>query len=56
MAKDRTICEYYECFGKCSKGKEADYKGYCQHCKSWKGRKGAKLVNKKRESKYKYYE
>ena len=33
MAKDRIyICEFYECKGKCAKGREANYNGLCQRC------------------------
>lgn len=41
MAKDRLApCQYYECFGKCSKDKEVDHKGLCQHCNKYQSRKG----------------
>ena len=51
--KDRVICEYYICKGNCSKGRDADYNGYCKHCNKWSARKGTKLVNKKKDSKRK---
>lgn len=50
MAKDRIEpCVYYICAGKCEKGREADYKGYCQKCKKYVPRARIKHVNQKKE-------
>lgn len=55
MAKDRLIpCIYYISKGQCSKGREAEQYGYCQHCNKYKPRKGGK--NLIREIKHKYKE
>ena len=58
MAKDRLApCEYYICKGQCSKGKEAEQKGLCQHCDKYRPRKGWKNTNdKRRKERYKYYD
>ena len=33
MSKYReTPCKYYVSYRECSKGREAEHKGYCQHC------------------------
>lgn len=58
MAKDRLApCQYYECFGKCSKNKEANHKGLCQHCSKYQPRKGWKNTNdKRRKERYEYYD
>lgn len=51
--KDRILlCEYYECKGKCSKGKDADIKGYCQHCGEYypqKGRVAIKNIKRQKQ-------
>lgn len=50
MSKDRlTPCVYYICAGKCEKNREADYKGYCQHCDRYKPRAKERHLNKKKE-------
>ena len=50
MAKDRIEpCMYYECAGQCSKGREADYKGYCQRCDKYIPRVHVKHKNMKKE-------
>ena len=55
--KDRLApCIYYICKGKCDKGRNAEQKKLCQTCDKYKARKGFKVVNKKKENKYKYYE
>ena len=37
--------EFYECKGKCEKGREADHSGYCQKCKLYKPRVRKKHIN-----------
>ena len=55
--KDRLApCIYYICKGECTKGRNAKQKKLCQTCDKYKARKGFKVVNKKKENKYKYYE
>lgn len=40
MAKDRELaCKYYVCEGECSKGREANFKGYCQKCNKYDANK-----------------
>lgn len=57
MSKERLApCIYYVCKGKCDKGRNAEQKKLCQTCDKYKARKGFKVVNKKKENKYKYYE
>lgn len=57
MAKDRLApCQFYICKGECSKGKNAEQNKTCKTCSKYRPRKGFKVVNKKREEKYKYYE
>ena len=41
MAKDREIvCKYYECEGKCKKGREGTFRYYCQKCNKYDPIKG----------------
>ena len=48
MAKFReTLCKYYICKGSCSMGKDAEYKGICQHCAKYAPRSKEKHENKK---------
>lgn len=57
--KDRNSpCVYYECKGKCSKGRVAEQNGICQKCSKYKPRKGFKDVGriKRKKEKEKYYE
>ena len=56
--KDRLApCQFYICKGKCSKGREAEQKGLCQHCDKYRPRKGWKNTNdKRRKERYKYYD
>lgn len=50
MAKFReTPCEYYICKGECEKGRDAEYKGYCQKCDKYKPRAREKHKNRKRD-------
>ena len=50
MAKDRqTPCVSYICKGECSKGREADHAGYCQHCDKYKPRARVRYLNKKKQ-------
>lgn len=49
MAKDRIEpCKYYVCAGQCEKGREADYRGYCQKCNKYEPRAKKKHVNQKK--------
>ena len=52
-----TPCKYYVAYGECTKGREADYKGYCQHCSKysprakvrhiiWRQTKNERILNK----------
>lgn len=58
MAKYREQpCIHYECKGKCDLGREADHKGLCQHCSTYKPRAKAIFGNKKyKANKFKYVE
>lgn len=50
MSKDRIEpCKYYECFGQCNKGREADLHGYCQRCDKYEPRAKRKHKNQKKE-------
>ena len=50
-------CIYYTAFGEpCQKGRISDIKHSCKNCPKYKPRKNFKVVNKKREERYKYYE
>lgn len=49
MAKDRIEpCKYYICAGQCSKGREANHKGYCQKCEKYVPRVRKKHINEKK--------
>lgn len=50
MAKDRIApCQYYIAKHKCSKDRDAEQFGYCQHCDKYYPRKGSsKLVHELR--------
>ena len=42
MAKDReVVCKYYECEGKCKKGREGTFRKACQTCKKYKAKEGS---------------
>lgn len=50
MSKDReTPCKYYICAGECTKGREAEHNGYCQHCNKYVPRARVRHLNKKKE-------
>ena len=50
MSKDRIEpCSYYVCAGECEKGREADYRGYCQRCDKYQPRAKVRHLNKKKE-------
>lgn len=50
MAKDRqTPCKYYIAFGECSKGREANHKGYCQKCGKYVPRVKERHLNRKKQ-------
>lgn len=52
--KDReTICEYYVCKNECSKGRVADFRGYCQRCDKYKPRSHERHINRKKQKQYK---
>lgn len=43
MAKTREIvCIHYQCKGVCDLGKDAEFYGHCQTCKTYKPKSGAK--------------
>lgn len=49
MSKYReTPCKYYLSYGECSKGREAEHKGYCQHCDKYCPRAKVRHINKKK--------
>lgn len=53
MAKFKEIpCRFYIAFGVCQKGREAEHRGYCQHCGKYEPRAKVKCINKKKR----YYE
>ena len=48
--KDRIEpCEFYECKGKCEKGRESDHSGYCQKCDKYYPRVKRRHLNKKKQ-------
>ena len=50
MAKFReTPCKFYICLGQCQKGRDAEYKGYCQKCSKYEPRAKVKNRNKKKD-------
>ena len=50
MAKDRIEpCLFYICAGECEKGREADYRGYCQKCSKYVPRVRVKHPNQKKQ-------
>lgn len=50
MAKFREVpCKYYIALGRCQKGREAEYKGYCQHCGKYEPRAKIRHFNKKKQ-------
>lgn len=41
--KNREIqCKFYECEGKCLKGREGTFYGSCQHCTKYQKKMGAR--------------
>lgn len=47
MAKDKEIaCIHYECEGQCALGKNAEFYGHCQSCKTYKATPGGKPARK----------
>ena len=41
--KTREIaCQHYKCHGSCALGKDADFYGHCQTCKTYSAQKGGK--------------
>ncbi|HIS48619.1 MAG TPA: hypothetical protein IAB46_13910 [Candidatus Scybalocola faecigallinarum] len=50
MAKYREVpCKYYVALGQCQKGREAEHKGYCQHCGKYEPRAKVRSLNKKKQ-------
>lgn len=50
MSKYReTPCKYYISYGECSKGRNAEHKGYCQHCDKYHPRVRIRHINKKKQ-------
>lgn len=50
MSKDReTPCKFYVCAGECTKGREAEHNGYCQHCNKYVPRARVRHLNRKKE-------
>ena len=50
MSRFREIpCMYYICKHECTKGKDADYRGLCQHCDVYKPRAKERILNKKKQ-------
>lgn len=45
-----TPCKHYVCLGECAKGRDAEYKGYCQRCDKYEPRAKIKHKNRKKES------
>ena len=43
-----TPCKYYLAYGECTKGRNANYKGYCQHCNKYCPRAKVRHLNKKK--------
>lgn len=49
MSKDReTPCKFYVCAGECTKGRQAEHNGYCQHCNKYVPRARVRHLNKKK--------
>ncbi len=49
MARYREVpCKYYIAMGQCQKGREAEHRGYCQHCGKYEPRAKVKKLNKKK--------
>ena len=47
MAKDRErVCQYYECEGKCKKGRAGTFRDACQTCNKYNALKGARPKRK----------
>ena len=47
MAKDReVVCKYYECEGKCKKGRKGTFRYYCQKCNKYDPIKGREPARK----------
>lgn len=50
MSKDRqTPCLYYICEHECKKNRNAEHKGYCQHCDKYKPRARLRHINVKKQ-------
>ena len=50
MAKDRIEpCKFYICAGQCTKGRDANHKGYCQKCSKYVPRVRKKHTNQKKQ-------
>lgn len=50
MARYKEVpCKYYIAMGQCQKGREAEHRGYCQHCGKYEPRTKVKKLNKKKQ-------
>lgn len=50
MSRDRIEpCKFYICAGHCTKGREANHKGYCQKCSKYVPRVRKKHTNEKKQ-------
>ena len=50
MARYKEVpCKYYIAMGQCQKGREAEHRGYCQHCGKYEPRAKVKSLNKKKQ-------
>ena len=50
MSKFREApCKYYIAYGNCAKDRDADYRGYCQHCDQYCPRARVRHINKKKQ-------
>lgn len=42
-------CRFYVALGTCSKGRNAQHKGYCQHCGKYQPRAKVRRLNSKKQ-------
>lgn len=42
-------CKFYVALGTCSKGRNAQHKGYCQHCGKYQPRAKVRRFNRKKQ-------
>ena len=48
MRDRETPCLYYICKHECTKGRDAEHKGYCQRCDKYKPRVRERHLNQKK--------